>query len=389
MTSAITRRDLLAMSVALVQRVRAAALDRKVLFICMDGCDPRYLAHSDIPNLRRMMREGMYREGRSMMPSVTNVNNASIATMTFPREHGITANYYYDRVTKRATYMESRDFLLRPTIFEKARKLGYRTAFVSSKDKLRDLIGRGADLSASAEQAPAELQAIVGPKADVYSAELNYWSLRCARNLLRSGFNFLFLSTTDYMMHTYAPEEAASQEHMHQVDRLLGELAGDHSSIEIYLTADHGMNAKTTGVDLTRLLAREGIRAVTVSVAKDRYVKHHKTLGGASYVYVENPKALERAAALLRQHSSAEEVLSNTEATARFQLKSDRIGDLMVLARESSVYGELENIEEEIKIRSHGSLHETKVPILCYGRKVNPADYEYNMDITRRFQWET
>jgi hypothetical protein len=28
------------------------------------------------------------------------------------------------------------------------------------------------------------------------------------------------------------------------------------------------------------------------------------------------------------------------------------------------------------------------VPILCYGRKVNPADYEYNFDITRRFNYD-
>ena len=384
----LTRRELLALSLSLATRSRAAAPNRKVLFVCMDGCDPRYLAHSDVPNLKRMMQHGMYKEGRSMMPSVTNVNNASIATMTFPREHGITANYYYDRVTKQATYMESRDFLLRPTIFEKARTLGYRTAFVSSKDKLRDLIGKHADLAASAERAPAELQAIVGPKAEVYSAELNYWSFRCTRHLLRAGYNFIFLSTTDYMMHTYAPEEARSQEHMHQVDKLLGEIAADHPSIEIYLTADHGMNAKTRGVDLTRLLEREGIDAVTVSVAKDRYVKHHKTLGGASYVYIDDPGQRERAAALLREHESAEQVLSNAEASERFQLKSDRIGDLMVLARESFVYGELESVEEQIQLRSHGSLHETKVPILCYGRKVSPALYEYNMDITRRFQWE-
>src|SRR5579863_1149939 len=115
----LSRRELLALSVSLATPSRAAAPNRKVLFICMDGCDPRYLAHSDVPNLQRMMQDGMYKEGRSMMPSVTNVNNASIATMTFPREHGITANYYYDRATHQATYMESPDFLLRPTIFEK------------------------------------------------------------------------------------------------------------------------------------------------------------------------------------------------------------------------------------------------------------------------------
>jgi phosphonoacetate hydrolase len=385
----MTRREFLAASVALVSRKRAvAAPNRKVLFICMDGCDPRYLELSDTPNLKRMMREGMYREGRSMMPSVTNVNNASIATMTFPREHGITANYYYDRATRQSTYMESPDFLLRPTIFSKARTLGYRTAFVSSKDKLRELIGKSSDIAVSAEDAPRELESVVGPKADVYSAELNYWSFRCTQHLLRSGYNFIFLSTTDYMMHTYAPEEAPSQEHMHQVDKLLGEIAGDHPSIEIYMTADHGMNAKTKGIDLTRLLAREGIEAVTVSVGKDRYVKHHRTLSGASYVYLNDARSLERTAGLLRRHESAEEVLSNSVASERFQLKSERIGDLMVLARENFAYGELENAEEDVHVRTHGSLHETKVPILCYGRKVDPKRYEYNMDITRRFDWD-
>ena len=37
----------------------------------MDGCDSRYLKLSDIPNLKRMMQSGMYREGHSVMPSVT------------------------------------------------------------------------------------------------------------------------------------------------------------------------------------------------------------------------------------------------------------------------------------------------------------------------------
>jgi phosphonoacetate hydrolase len=353
----------------------------------MDGCDPRYLKLSDIPNLKRMMRTGVYREGRCVMPSVTNVNNSSIATASFPSEHGITGNYYYDRATGKGTYMESPEFLLRPTIFEKARAQGYRTAFLCSKDKLRELLRKGADLAASAEQAPPELQRFAGPKADVYSADLNYWTFRAARHLLRNGYNFLFVSTTDYMMHTYAPEEAPSLEHMHEVDKLLGAIAGDHPDIEIYFTADHGMNAKSKAVDLGRLLTREGIPAEAVPIIKDRYVKHHSNLGGSSYIYVKNPRDVDKAATLLRSHAAIEQVLSNQEATAKFQLKPERIGDLLVLAKKDWVVGDLDTIEEDVKLRSHGSLHEATVPILCYGRKVDPTAYEYNLDITRRFEW--
>ncbi|HYL78444.1 MAG TPA: alkaline phosphatase family protein [Bryobacteraceae bacterium] len=376
----MTRRSLLA-ALAFAPVCRAQS-KRTVLFICMDGCDPRYLKLSDIPNLKRMMAAGMYREGRSVMPSVTNVNNSSIATATFPSEHGITGNYYYDRATGKGTYMESPEFLLRPTIFEKARAHGYRTAFLCAKDKLRELLRKGADLAASAEQAPPELQRFAGPKADVYSADLNYWTFRAARHLLRNGYNFVFVSTTDYMMHTYAPEEAPSLEHMHEVDKLLGAIADDHRDIEIYFTADHGMNAKSKAVDLGRLLAREGIAAEAVPIIKDRYVKHHSNLGGSSYIYT---KDIEKAAILLRSHAAIEQILSNQEAAVKFHLKPDRIGDLLALAKRDWVVGDLDAVEEDVKVRSHGSLHESTVPILCYGRKVKSSEYEYNMDITRRF----
>ena len=353
----------------------------------MDGCDPRYLAASDIPNIRRMMREGMYREGRSIMPSVTDVNNASIATASFPSEHGITGNYYYNRATGQGTYMEAPEFLLRPSIFVKAAAQGYRTAFVCAKDKLRPMIGQGASRVVSAELAPDELRPVIGPKPEVYSPDLNYWAFRATRHLLRNGYNFVFLSTTDYMMHTYAPEEAPSLDHMHEVDKLLGAIADDHPGIEIYFSADHGMNAKSKALDISRLLTREGIGAEAVPIIKDRYVKHHSNLGGSSYIYVKNPKEIDKTASLLRQHPAIEQVLSNQEAARQFNLMPDRIGDLLALAKKDWVVGDLDAVEEDVKLRSHGSLHERTVPILCYGRKVDARKYEYNMDITRRFEW--
>ena len=87
--------------------------DRKVLFITVDGFGTDYLQQSDMPNLKRMIEAGTYVEGRGMIPSLTNVNNASILTASFPEDHGITGNYYYDRNTGTGTFMESAEFLLR------------------------------------------------------------------------------------------------------------------------------------------------------------------------------------------------------------------------------------------------------------------------------------
>jgi phosphonoacetate hydrolase len=130
----------------------------------MDGFGMDYLEASDMPNLKRMGQEGGLKARRCVIPSVTNVNNASLVTGTFPSEHGITTNYQYERRTGASSEMESAEFLLRPTIFEKATKLGMRTALVSSKDKVRTLCSRGADILLSAEKPAPEWIERIGRK---------------------------------------------------------------------------------------------------------------------------------------------------------------------------------------------------------------------------------
>ena len=58
------------------------------------------------------------------MPTVTNVNNVSISCGALPHEHGLTGNSYYNTARGEADYMESADFLLRPTISQRALGFG-------------------------------------------------------------------------------------------------------------------------------------------------------------------------------------------------------------------------------------------------------------------------
>ena len=363
--------------------------NRKVLFICVDGFGPEYLKRSDMPNLKRMMQAGTYVEGASIIPSLTNVNNASIVTASLPRDHGITGNYYYDRTTGRGTYMESAEFLLRPTIFERAKKRGIKTAFVTSKEKLKRLVSRGADFAVSAERPPSELLATIGPTQDVYSPDINFWSFLAARHFLKEGdCQLVYLVTTDYMMHTYAPTDERSLAHLHTLDELLSRILNDHAHLEVYLTADHGMSPKGIAIDIGRVLTSKGIEGEAVPIIKDRYVVHHKNLGGACYVYLKNEKDLEKTLALLREVSGVEEIYDKREAAEAFNLHADRIGDIFLLGEQHVAFGNLEKLREDVAIRSHGSRHEATVPIICYGRKVDADLYRRNLDLTRNFDWD-
>lgn len=355
----------------------------RVVTVCLDGFGPEYFAHSAMPTLRRVQAQGFAVTGNAFLPSVTNVNTTALITGTSPREHGVTGNAYYDPGEGASGLMEAPGFVRVPTIFERARAAGWRTALVTAKAKLLTLLGRGADIRVSAERPPPPLQARVGAPAPIYSREVNYWALAAARELLRGeGPDLIYVFTTDYAMHKYAPEDARSQEHLHRLDALLGDILHEAPEIALFVTADHGMHEKRRAVDLGQWLARQGVRATVVSTIRDRYTAHHRNLSGSAYVYCQPSHAAATAAALLRRHPAVEDVWTRDEAAARFQLCPERIGDLMVLARKDALFGELPDTEAAVHLRSHGSRHEGLVPIIGT-TTLGYGPYRYNCDVTQ------
>src|SRR6185436_8984421 len=98
-------------------------------------------------------------------------------------------------------------------------------------------------IAVSAEKPDRQWIDLAGKQEGMYTPDVNYWTFRAARHVLRSqGVDLLYLSTTDYMMHTYAAEQEQSLEHLHRLDGLLGDIVADHPKLDVFLTADHGMN---------------------------------------------------------------------------------------------------------------------------------------------------
>lgn len=356
------------------------------LVICIDGCSPAYLQHADTPTLDALAADGFYKEVQAMVPTVTNVNNVSIVTGVYPAQHGIMANYYRDRETGQACYMETADLVLCETIFERAWEAGWRSALLTVKDKLRTLLGAGASLSISAETPPAWLVDRLGTPPDICSLEVNHWLMTALRELVEreDAPELVYLATTDYAMHKFAPEDERSGWHLSRLDGLLGEVMNAvRGEVMIVVTADHGMEAKRQALDLTRLLGRAGIRAEVIPIIKDRYVAHHQNLGGAAYVYLGDRHELPEAVGVLAEQPGVEEVLKTDEAAACFHLHPERIGDLMVLATADTVFGSLEAEEMQVELRSHGSLHERTVPLIGYGSRLRADQMMENKDAMR------
>jgi len=356
-------------------------MGRKIVIICVDGFGPECLAATATPTLDRMAQAGVSVVGRSVIPSLTNVNNASIITGTPPCCHGITANYCFDPATGREMVMESPEFVMQPTILERAQEAGKSTALLTTKNKLLPMLQVGAEYCCTAESPDAEMIEKVGPAEEIYSAAINHWLFRALRVVLRQRDpDVVYCSTTDFIMHKYAPQDEQSLQHVAGMDAILGEILNDNSNREIYLTADHGMNHKSHGLDLEKILASGPIAARAIPLIRDRYTAHHEGLGGVAYVYLDEPACIDDAMGLLRETPGIDEVYPRQEATKEFDLLAERIGNIMVLGDKDTVFGTFDTIHAQVNLRSHGSRHESAVPIIAYGAPVK-QDYRNNYDL--------
>jgi len=368
---------------------RYAAPKSPTVVICVDGCEPDYIAQAvaagTMPTMRRFLAEGTALVADCVVPSFTNPNNLSIVTGAPPAVHGICGNYLFDAASGTEVMMNDPKWLRAPTILAGLADAGASVAVVTAKDKLRRLLGHGmkgicfssekADQASVAENGIADVLRLVDlPLPSVYSAELSEFIFAAGVRLLETRRpDFMYLSTTDYVQHKHAPGDAEANRFYAMLDRYLGEL--DAAGAVIALTADHGMNAKTK-LDaspnviylqdlLDGWLGRE--RARVILPITDPYVVHHGALGSFATVYLP-ADAVADSAARLRALLGVELVATRDEAALRFELPADRIGDLVVVSERSVVLGTSRTRHDlsqlELPLRSHGGISEQRVPLV-------------------------
>jgi len=320
-----------------------------------------------------------------MVPTVTNVNNVSLITGTYPHEHGITSNCYYDRRNGEEVYMESPDSITAPTIFEKLAQRGKTSVLLSVKDKLCTLLNKGPQIVLSAESPPPWIVKEIGQPPTIYSIDVNPWLLKALRVVLeKHSPDFAYVGTTDFVGHKYAPDDDEARRHMELIDEEVGLLSDHLGGNLLCISADHGMLGKTRAVNLRAALAIAGIDAWVIPTVKDKYVVHHSNLSGSAYVYITGKDSGGDALEILNSVEGVEKALPAREASSEYHLPLNRMGDYLVLGEEDTVFGEVsEEVVSEVEIRSHGSLHERLVPLIVHGDDVEVRRLAENRDLAK------
>lgn len=363
--------------------------------ICLDGCEPAYLDEAIkvglMPALEKIKAKGTVRTAHSVIPSFTNPNNLSIATGRPPAVHGICGNYLYNPQTGEEVMMNDPKFLRAPTVFKAFYDAGARVAVVTAKDKLRSLLGHGLKFDEdraicfSSEKSATTTVAEHGienaskwlgrPVPEVYSAELSEFVFAAGVKLLREWRpDVMYLTTTDYVQHKYAPGVKQANDFYEMFDKYLAEL--DALGAAIVVTADHGMKPKhhadgSPDVVYVQDLMDEWLgkdAARVILPITDPYVVHHGALGSFATAYL--PKGADREAimAKLRAVDGITVVLGREEGCRRFELPEDRMGDIILISGENKTIGTSEHRHDlaalNEPLRSHGGLTEQAVPFI-------------------------
>lgn len=363
---------------------------RRTIIIMCDGLGQDYYEQSPMPTLKSWAESGVYAPAQAVMPTVTNSNNASICCGVWPAVHGVIGNSFLDERSGEEEYLEDGALVLAPTIFERAARFGISSALLTSKKKTTSLLGRGAHVLLAAEAPDGDWETKLGKAPPIYSCEINYWLFGAALHLLldRPDIGLLYVHTTDYPMHMWAPAAAESKQHLATLDSLMANMARAAPDASILVSADHGMNFKSRCWDLEKALAERGSPVrIAISAERDKYLRHHRGMGGTAWVHLNAPEDQAKVARALEALEGIERVLTRAEAAAEFNLMPSRIGDLVVLGNRETVFGNLEAAVEALPsgYRTHGSMHELAVPIVIHNAPDAPQAgyFKRNLDLAR------
>jgi phosphonoacetate hydrolase len=380
--------------------------ERPTVVICLDGSEPGYIEQAIeagvAPTFARFIKEGAHVHASSVIPSFTNPNNLSIITGRPPSVHGIAGNYFYDTANGVEVMMNDPKFLRAPTILSGVHDAGFKVAAVTAKDKLRTLLSHGLDYSTgrafafSAERADQatmkdngidDLLNFVGrPLPEVYSADLSEFVFAAGVKLVeRHRPDLMYLSTTDYIQHKVGPGTRIANDFYGMIDGYLAQL--DALGCNIVATADHGMNDKFIPGGQPDVLYLQDLfddwigkgQARVILPITDPYVAHHGSLGSFATIYTPPGANVDELIARLKSTPGVELAMTRRAACERFELPTDRVGDIVVISSRHKVLGtsrdrhDLSGLTEPL--RSHGGITEERVPLIANGKIVIPPGH--------------
>jgi len=261
-----------------------------VLMISLDGLKPDYLLRAkdlglEIPNLRKLMAEGIVAEGVvGVLPSVTYPSHVTLMTGVPPRIHGIGSNHVLDPedIGQDPWYWFADDIRV-PTLIDAAEEMGLVTGSVSwpatiglPADYLMPEFWRGSSRHPFDRRfmehlsTPGLIKAVGKSRGKPIPAfpqmtdrdrtDVAKWIIATAK----PDVLLVHLFDLDFAQHNHGPLSAEALSAMNDSDAYVGELlestgkAGLAESTVVFIVSDHGFFPLHSTIAPNTLLVENG-----------------------------------------------------------------------------------------------------------------------------------
>lgn len=291
-----------------------------VMMISIDGFRYDYLKNLEVPNLKKLVQNGVVADGMvPSFPSLTFPNHISLVTGRTPGHHGIVSNTFYDRNRKETYSMGDGDtvndgsWYKGEPIWTVLEQVGIKTAtcfWVGSEAKIN-----GID--------PTYIYPYDGKVTNLKRAEKVIEWLKLP-DPDRPQFITLYFSDVDSAGHSYGPDSKQVAEAATEIDAAIGNII-DYAKkagldMQYIVVSDHGMNVIET--QRVSLYEAADLRDVTITEK-----------GATTQIYSENAALINKVYTDLKKNQNHYTVYRRGEVPARWKFDDpNRVGDLVVVA---------------------------------------------------------
>jgi predicted AlkP superfamily pyrophosphatase or phosphodiesterase len=311
---------LLTLSLALTT-LHAAQKDRHVILVSVDGLASHYFddPKAHMPTIRALAAKGARaKRMKCSFPSVTWPNHTTLVTGVEPGRHGVIANNYYDRKTRKSVpfipdpLFDKHEIVKVPTVYDVAHQAGLKTAGViwpatrnaatldwqlpdvfdqkifedsATPSLLRELKAKGI---------PYEKQMEWCKAGNAGKAQRDWMYTRIAEHLLtthKPNFLAIHLVTVDSFEHSTGRNSPEVYWACNDSDNRVREIieatktAGIYENTTFVIAADHGFITYTNQIKPNVVLKKRGL----LKSAGPRIVEQKAyclAQGGAAMIYI-------------------------------------------------------------------------------------------------------
>lgn len=271
---------------------------RNLLVINIPGLCPEHLYQAELlPNITSLAHQGSVAKLRPPIPAVTLPVQASLLTGTYPCEHGVVANGFFNKSRREITFWEqSADLVKRPRIWTRIRQ--ERPDFKTAALFWQNIMFADIDVVVTPKPLHLEDRLISwcyskpkglydqlasrfgsfplhhywGPLAGLQASK---WITEAAIMILKQespNLTLVYLPHLDYNTQRFGPDAPIIQEDIAAVDQLVGQLkeqALNTGEMDVMLFSEYSMST-VKGVVFPNLILREaGLLSVRVIEEKE------------------------------------------------------------------------------------------------------------------------